>query len=78
MTLHEALRAHTLDAAMAITIEDRIGSIQAGKLAEATIINGDLEAIAPERINSLSTQLTVLDGQIAWSQASVDLRVAPA
>ena len=50
---------------MAITIEDRIGSIQAGKLADATIIDGDLEATDPERINSLSTWMTVLDGQIA-------------
>src|SRR5215207_864760 len=67
MTLDEALRAHTIDAAVAIGMEDRIGSLQPGKLADVTIIDGDLEATPPERIASLETWMTILDGDVAWS-----------
>jgi predicted amidohydrolase YtcJ len=67
MTLDEALRAHTLDAAVAIGMEDRIGSLQPGKLADVTIIDGDLQATASEHIASLGTWMTILDGNVAWS-----------
>jgi predicted amidohydrolase YtcJ len=70
MTLDEALRAHTIDAAVAIGMEDRIGSLQPGKLADVTIVDGDLQATAPERIGSLGTWMTILDGNIAWSASA--------
>jgi predicted amidohydrolase YtcJ len=67
MTLEEALRAHTIDAAVAISMEDRIGSLQPGKLADVTIVDGNLEATPPERIASLEMWMTILDGEVAWS-----------
>jgi hypothetical protein len=70
LTLDEALRAHTLDAATAIGMEDRIGSLQPGKLADVTIVDGQLEATAPERIGDLSIWLTLLDGEIAWRNSA--------
>lgn len=70
LTLNEALRAHTIDAATAIGLEDRIGSLQAGKLADVTIVDGDLAATAPEQIGALDMWLTMLDGEIVWSAAS--------
>jgi predicted amidohydrolase YtcJ len=73
LTLDEALRAHTIDAAVAIGMEDRIGSLQPGKLADVTIVDGDLETTAPERIASLETWLTILDGEIAWSAPTAPL-----
>jgi predicted amidohydrolase YtcJ len=76
LTLDEALRAHTIDAAVAIGMEDRIGSLQRGKLADVTIVDGDLQATAPERIGSLGTWMTVLDGRLAWSADKL-ARVAP-
>jgi predicted amidohydrolase YtcJ len=41
LTLDEALFAHTVDAAYAVGREDRIGSLEPGKAAEATIIDGE-------------------------------------
>jgi predicted amidohydrolase YtcJ len=67
MTLDEALRAHTIDAAVAIGMEDRIGSLQPGKLADITIVDADLEATPPEHIATLGTWMTILDGEVAWS-----------
>jgi predicted amidohydrolase YtcJ len=73
MTLDESLRAHTLDAAVAIGMEDRIGSLRPGKLADVAIVDGDLKATAPERIGALSMWLTLLDGEIAWRKSSPSL-----
>lgn len=47
----------------------RIGSIQAGKLADITIFDGDLEAASPERIATLPIWLTMVDEAIAWAQS---------
>lgn len=69
LTLEEALRAHTIDAAVAIGMEDRIGSLRPGKLGDATVIDGDLFAAAPEHIGDLSCWMTVLGGEVAWSGA---------
>jgi predicted amidohydrolase YtcJ len=78
ITLDEALRAHTIDAAVAIGMEDRIGSLHPGKLADVTIIDGNLEATAPEQIASLGTWMTILDGNVAWSAAGESLTAARA
>ncbi|WP_028922918.1 amidohydrolase [Pseudonocardia acaciae] len=65
MTLPEALRAHTLDAAYALGMEDRIGSLTPGKLADIVVLDADLEAQPPDRIRELGVRLTVLDGRVA-------------
>ena len=70
LTLEEALRAHTIDAAIAISMDDRIGSLAPGKLADVTIIDGDLERTDPDRIPTLDIWKTILDGQVAWSAGS--------
>lgn len=67
LTLDEALRAHTIDAATAISMDDRIGSLAPGKLADVTIIDGNLERTDPGHIATLSTWKTILDGHVAWS-----------
>jgi predicted amidohydrolase YtcJ len=67
LTLDEALRAHTIDAATAISMDDRIGSLEPGKLADVTIIDGTLDRIPAEAISTLPTWKTILDGRIAWS-----------
>jgi predicted amidohydrolase YtcJ len=59
-------------------MEDRIGSLQPGKLADVTIIDGDLEATAPEQIASLGTWMTILDGNVAWSAAGESVTTARA
>ena len=73
MTLDEALRAHTIDAAAAIGMEDRIGSLQPGKLADVTIVDGDLEAAAAEQIASLGIWMTILDGDVVWFQEDASI-----
>jgi predicted amidohydrolase YtcJ len=66
LTIEEALAAHTIDAAGAIHMDDRIGSIEPGKLADLAIIDGDLLATPPESIRGLPIWMTVLDGAILY------------
>jgi predicted amidohydrolase YtcJ len=67
LRLDEALRAHTIDAAYVIGMDDRIGSLQPGKLADVAIVDGDLSAIQPEKIGALRMWKTILGGEIVWS-----------
>ncbi|MFC3995267.1 amidohydrolase [Nocardiopsis sediminis] len=65
ITLHEALRAHTLDAAYALGMEDRIGSLAPGKLADVVVLDRDIESVPVDRLNEGAAWVTVLDGEVA-------------
>ena len=64
LSIEEAVRAHTIDAARAIRMEDRLGSIEAGKLADVAVVDGDLLAAEPVRIGELGVWLTLQDGAV--------------
>jgi predicted amidohydrolase YtcJ len=64
LRLEQALTAHTLVAAYALRMEDRIGSIEPGKLADITVIDGDLTATPVDELSSLGIWLTMLGGRV--------------
>jgi predicted amidohydrolase YtcJ len=66
LTIEEALSAHTIDAARALHLDDRIGSIEPGKLADLAVIDGDLLGTPPESIRVLPIWMTILGGSIAY------------
>ncbi|GIV01101.1 MAG: amidohydrolase [Actinomycetota bacterium] len=67
LTVEETIRAHTIEAAYAIGAEDRLGSIEPGKLADLVLLDGDLFAASPEGIADIPVRMTILDGRIAFS-----------
>ncbi|CAM02217.1 hypothetical protein A8924_3332 [Saccharopolyspora erythraea NRRL 2338] len=64
VTPAEALRAHTIDAAFALRMEDRIGSLRPGKLADVVVLDRDVEAADVEDLSEAGAWLTMLDGGI--------------
>ena len=66
ITLEEAIRCYSLDAAYASFEEDIKGSIEPGKLADIAIISEDLTSIPPEKIGDARIDLTMLGGKILW------------
>jgi predicted amidohydrolase YtcJ len=64
LSVEEALAAHTINAARAIHMEDRIGSLEAGKLADFAVLDGDLLATPPEAIRDVPVWMTVVGGEV--------------
>jgi hypothetical protein len=66
ITVEEAVRCYTLDAAYASFEEGIKGSIEPGKLADIAILSEDLTAIDPDEIKEVRTRLTMVGGRIEW------------
>jgi predicted amidohydrolase YtcJ len=64
ITLDQALKASTLDAAYVLGLEKRIGSLKVGKLADIVILDKDLHKIAPSEISTTKVNLTMMNGKI--------------
>lgn len=65
LSLDEALLAHTVDAAFAIGMEHRIGSLEPGKAADLTWLGADLRAASAPEIPDIPVVATYIDGQRA-------------
>ncbi|MFT5697010.1 MAG: putative amidohydrolase YtcJ [Myxococcota bacterium] len=66
VTALEALRGITIDAAYQYFEEDTKGSIEAGKLADFVILDGNPLTTAPEDLRSLSIRETIKEGVTVW------------
>jgi predicted amidohydrolase YtcJ len=66
ITLDQALKAHTLDVAYVLDLEDRMGSLQPGKLADIVVLERDLHKIKPSEISTTRVNLTMMNGQITY------------
>jgi predicted amidohydrolase YtcJ len=66
LTLREAIRGFTSDAAWAAFQETSRGTIEPGKLADFTILEGNLYAMPPNGIHGARVKYTVVGGEIAW------------
>ncbi|MEM1427887.1 MAG: amidohydrolase [Pseudomonadota bacterium] len=73
LSVEDALRAVTIDAAHSIRLEGEIGSIAPGKLANFTILDEDPFEVAPEAIKDIGIWGTVLEGDIFPVSDSFDL-----
>lgn len=67
LTVEEAVYAHTAEAAFALRAEHRLGSLAPGKLADVTVLGGDLFTAGPSEIRDLPVDMTVLGGRVVHS-----------
>ena len=66
LTLPEAIRGFTSDAAYAAFEESSRGTIEPGKLADLTIVEGDLYAAPPSQLFATKVRYTVVGGEVAF------------
>ncbi|WP_165398954.1 amidohydrolase family protein [Shewanella maritima] len=64
MTIHQAMRAITIDAAWMLNMEDKIGSLEVGKYADFVVLESDPYEAKPGTAHQISLLMTVMDGRV--------------
>jgi predicted amidohydrolase YtcJ len=68
ITMHDAIKMYTLDAAYSVFDEDVRGSIKVGKLADLTVTDLNLIEINPTDVLGMNVVMTVVDGRVVYEQ----------
>lgn len=64
ITVEEALRSYTVNNTYAMFRENDVGRIAPGMLADMVVLSADLFTIAPEKIESVTVDMTIFDGAV--------------
>ncbi len=70
ITVHEALRLHTLGAAQAIGEGDVKGSLEAGKLADLAVLERDPHTAAAADLRRMRVDMTLLGGRVVFDRGA--------
>jgi hypothetical protein len=70
ITREEALRASTINNAYLTFEEDVKGSIEPGKLADLVVLEDDILACPPKRIETMKVLMTMVGGRVVYSDTS--------
>ncbi|MFC2170180.1 amidohydrolase, partial [Acidobacteriota bacterium] len=68
ISVMEALRLYTINAAYQSFDEDRLGSIEEGKCADMVVLREDLLTVPEESILDIPIEITIVNGQIVYEQ----------
>jgi predicted amidohydrolase YtcJ len=68
LSRHEALRMWTINNAYAMFQEDRLGSIELGKLADLVMLSDDLLTCPDKCIKDITVLMTVIGGHVAYER----------
>jgi predicted amidohydrolase YtcJ len=71
LTVEEAVRASTAGAAASYFADDRLGTIEPGKLADVVVLERDLFATPVDRIADVAVDATLVGGEIAFSSGRI-------
>ena len=66
LTVEEAVRAFTADAAFAAHEESRRGTLERGKLADFVVLSKDIMTVPPADIPGIDVLATVIGGEIVY------------
>ena len=68
MTLQQCLESYTSSAAYQLHMEDKIGTLEAGKYADLTMLEKDLFSVDPRRIHEVKIKMTMMNGKITYER----------
>ncbi|MDD8027394.1 MAG: amidohydrolase [Acidobacteriota bacterium] len=68
ITVKEALKAYTINAAAAAFEDDVRGSIKVGNLADFTVFDGNLLQLKPDDLLKAEVTLTIVDGEVVFER----------
>jgi len=72
LSIEEAMRMYTIDAAYA-SIEEKVkGSIEEGKLADLTILSNNPMTASTNKIKDINIEMTIIDGKVGYSKHSLN------
>jgi len=66
VTVDEALRMYTVDAAYSSNEENIKGSIETGKLADLTVLSDNPKNVSPKEIKGITVEMTLVGGRIVY------------
>jgi predicted amidohydrolase YtcJ len=64
LSVAEAVHANTLGAAYQIRLDDKVGSLEAGKRADLVVLDKNIMNIDPHEIHTTTVAMTMMDGLI--------------
>ena len=70
ITLEEALIAHTRSNAYLFFMEDKIGTLEAGKYADLVVLDRDYLEIDPDEVRDIKPLMTMVAGKVVYQDAS--------
>jgi predicted amidohydrolase YtcJ len=68
LTREQALRLFTLGNSWFLRMEDRIGALEPGRLADAVVLDRDYFSVPDADIRKIRSVLTIVDGKVVWDQ----------
>jgi hypothetical protein len=68
LTVEQAIRAQTIDAAWQLFADDIVGSLEVGKYADMVVLSADPRTVPPGRIANLEVRATFLAGRQVYAQ----------
>ena len=67
LTMEQAIRSITIDAAWFLHMEDKIGSIEVGKYADLVVLDQNLFDVKPRNIADVKVLATMMDGNYTYN-----------
>jgi predicted amidohydrolase YtcJ len=66
----EALKLYTINAAYQQFDEDKLGSIEEGKLADMVVLGDDILTVPSEKIIDIPIEITIINGEVIHKRAT--------
>jgi predicted amidohydrolase YtcJ len=68
LTVEEALKTYTVNAAYASFEENKKGTIEPGKFADLTVLSDDPMRVPKDKIRNLAVEMVIVDGKVVYSK----------